>query len=85
MSPKEELIEVKLKVHISMASRVYDEFKNGKITLENDEFYIIVSVPKTKWIYDYFLGFGNSLEILEPLEMREAFKKKVEEIIKKYL
>ncbi|NFG24392.1 YafY family transcriptional regulator [Clostridium botulinum] len=85
MSLKEELIEVKLKVHISMASRVYDEFKNGKITLKNDEFYIIVSVPKTKWLYDYFLGFGNSLEILEPLGMREELKKKLEEIIKKYL
>lgn len=81
----EELIKVKLKIDISMAARVYDEFRNGTITLENDKFIVECNIPKTKWIYNEFFSYGNCIEIIEPLEVREEFKKRLKEIMKKYL
>lgn len=80
-----ERIEVKLKVDKSLASRVYDEFRNGIIEVDSENFIVTIKMNKSKWIYNYFLGFGESLEIIEPQEVRNEFKKKLKNIINKYL
>jgi predicted DNA-binding transcriptional regulator YafY len=68
-----------------MAFRVYDEFKNAKITLENDKFLIHGNVPKNEWLDNYLLGFGTSLEVIEPKDFREYFGNLIKEISNKYL
>ena len=55
-----ENVRVKLKVNMSAASRVYDEFRKGTITKCNDESFIVeVDIPKKEWIYNYFFTNRN--------------------------
>jgi predicted DNA-binding transcriptional regulator YafY len=67
-----------------MAFRVYDEFRKGKIERKKDGFYIQVEVPESEWMYAYFFGFGNSLEILGPERIRHGFFRYIKHIAKKY-
>ena len=80
-----ENVRVKLKVNMSAASRVYDEFRKGTIIKDNDESFIVeVDIPKKEWIYNYFLGYGDELEIIEPEYIRNGFKIFVNRILNKY-
>jgi len=84
-SETSELIDLVLQIDKSMAFRVYDEFKNAKITLENDKFLIHANVPKNEWLDNYLLGFGTSLEIIAPKNFREYFGNLIKNISNKYL
>ena len=80
-----EEIRVKLKINMSAASRVYDEFRKGKIVKCNNESLIVeVNIPKREWIYNYFLGYGDDLEILEPKDIRNDFKIFLNNILNRY-
>ena len=81
---KKDYIDVKLKVNMSAASRVYDEFRKGIIRNEGDFLIVKFRMPKYKWLYNYFIGFGEELEILEPEYMRKEFKQFIENILNKY-
>lgn len=78
-------IKVKLKISMSAASRVYDEFRKGVITRECDNLIVEADIPKDKWIYNYFLGYGDELEVLEPEGLRCGFKNFMTSILDKYL
>ena len=80
-----ELIKVKLKIKISSASRVYDEFRKGIIKPEGDNLIVEVHLPKREWLYNYLLGYGDDLEVLEPKELRDGFKQFIDKILNKYL
>lgn len=80
-----EPLKISLLIDKCMAFRVYDEFKNAKITLENDKFFVQAQMPKNDWLIHYLLGFGNALEIVEPQELRDEISKKLKEILNKYL
>lgn len=81
----EHPIKVKLKIDMSSASRVYDEFRKGIIKTEGNSFIVETLITETKWLYNYFLGYGRDLEVLEPKELRENFKEFINEILKKYV
>lgn len=78
-------IDIKLKIDGSMGFRVYDEFRNGTIKMEEDYFIVNINVPFSDWIYGYLLSFGNAVEVLEPANIREEYIKKVKNILKNYL
>jgi predicted DNA-binding transcriptional regulator YafY len=80
-----EHIQLLLRIDKSMAFRVYDEFKDAKITLENDIISVLVEMPKNDWLVNYLLGFGNTLEIVEPCDFREEFSNLVRQVLNKYL
>ena len=79
-----EPVALSLWVDLSMAFRVYDEFRKGSIERRKDGFYIQVEVPKSDWMYAYFFGFGDCLEILEPESIRHGFFRYMKHIAKKY-
>lgn len=79
-----ETIKVKLKISMSAASRVYDEFRKGVITREADSLIVEADIPQDKWIYNYFLGYGDELEVLEPEGLRCEFKNFITKILNKY-
>lgn len=81
---KKDYIDVKLKVNMSAASRVYDEFRKGIIRNEGDFLIVKFRMPKYEWLYNYFIGFGEELEILEPEYMRKEFKQFIKNILNKY-
>lgn len=79
-----EMVFLKLKINRSMGFRIYDEFRNGKITEEKDCFLIEVYMPKSQWLFSYLLGYGETLTILEPPEIRNKYLEKVKKIEKNY-
>lgn len=81
---KEE-VKLTLKINSSMAFRIYDEFRNGSIKKSGDYFIVEVTMPKGPWLYSYLLGFGATLEVIEPMEVRNNFKDELRIIIGKYL
>ena len=80
-----ETVRVKLKIKMSAAPRVYDEFRKGIIKPYGDSLIVEADIPQNHWIYNYFLGYGDEIEILEPEIMRKEFKNFVDIILKKYL
>lgn len=84
-SDSSKSINLVLRIDKSMAFRVYDEFKNAEIVLENDKFLIHAKMPKNEWLENYLLGFGNLLEVVEPKDFREEFCELIKKIYNKYL
>lgn len=80
----EEYVNLKLKLSPKMAFRVYDEFENIE-KLSDGSFIVKINYPKGDWVYSYIFSFGNECEILEPANIRDEFKIKIQKILKKYL
>ncbi|NCE65333.1 WYL domain-containing protein [Pseudoflavonifractor sp. 524-17] len=54
-----------------MAYRVYDEFDDSCITLQEDgSFLVQVTLPEDQWLYGYLLSFGAAVEVLSPPDLR---------------
>lgn len=79
-----ETIKLKLKIKARMAARVYDEFRKEKIEFKGDYFIVEANIPKSEYLYTYFLAYGSDLEVLEPEYIRKNLKMVLEEMIKKY-
>ncbi|WP_026881084.1 helix-turn-helix transcriptional regulator [Clostridium akagii] len=81
----DNLINLKLRFSSSVAYRIYDEFDKEAIIKNKDgSFNVDASLPRGVWIYDYILSFGTTIEVLEPIKVREVIKSKLEDIINKY-
>ena len=79
------LINLKLRFSSSVAYRIYDEFDKEAIIKNKDgSFNVDTSLPKGVWIYDYIFSFGTTIEVLEPIKVREVIKSKLEDILNKY-
>ena len=80
-----ELIHLKLKISSEGAYRVYDDFDEENITINNDSSYSIdISMPQGEWIYNYLLSFGAMLEIIEPMDIRNEVINRLDSMINKY-
>ncbi len=80
-----EVIKLTLKIQKEMAFRVYDEFGEATITDHMDHFIVNAQMPLNNWLMQYLLGYGKSLEILEPKSLREAYKSELKQVLNKYL
>lgn len=78
-------VHVKMKIDISAASRVYDEFRNGKIELKDDKFIVCADLRDDDYLYNYFFTYGDRIEVLEPVEVRDKLKNQISNMLKKYL
>lgn len=80
-----KMINIKLKIHSSMAYRVYDEFLEENIKVLSDGSFIIDSTfPYNQWIYSYILSYGDKLEVLEPKNIKNEVKERLNKLIKIY-
>lgn len=79
-----ESVRLKLKITGEAAYRVYEEFEDYE-ELEDGSFLAEISFPKGEWLFYYLLTFGQALEVLEPVEVREQLKGELEKMLKKYL
>ncbi len=83
---QDEFIDLKLKIDKKMGFRVFDEFDNSLTETDSDgNFIVTMHYPKGEWIFSYLMSFGESLEVLEPPEIREDVKKMLNIILKKYI
>lgn len=83
----EAFTELKLKIDQKMAFRVFDEFDSSLIaTDDNGDFIVTLQYPSdSRWIFNYLMSFGESIEVLEPLEIREQIKEKLHKVLQQYL
>lgn len=79
----EEFIDLKLKLSSQMAFRVYDEFDRFQ-QKEDGSFIAEISYPKGEWIFYYIATFGSHCEVLEPEEVRNDVKLKLQRMLKNY-
>lgn len=80
----QNLVPVKLMFDKSVSYRVFDEFDKSEIEID-DEFLIVnTNLPSNDYLFSYLLSFGPNVELLEPYNLREEFKKVIKEISRKY-
>lgn len=80
-----KVINFSMKIHSSMAYRVYDEFHGEAISKAADGSFIVkVSLPENNWVYGYILSYGEYGEVLEPEGLRKIIKEKLENNLKSY-
>lgn len=78
-------IDVQLKITPQGAYRVFDEFEEKDITINQDgSFTVMASLPESKWLFHYILSFGTDIEVLAPKSLREMIEEKLDEMIRKY-
>lgn len=79
------LIPIKLVFKPKVLNRVYDDFEYERITKRKDGTIEVEALfPDDEWIYTYILSYGNEVEIVEPIIIREKIAKKLEETLKQY-
>lgn len=81
-----KMLKLVLKIEAKMAYRLYDEFDQENIEKNDDGSYQVSKLfPEGEWLYEYILSYGDLAEVIEPVQIREAIKRKFEEGLKKYL
>ena len=79
----ELLIPVKLKFAHQAAFRVYDEFTDAVSKDTQGNLYVTANLPE-KTLFSYILSFGDTVEILEPDDLRRNMKEKLTLMTEKY-
>ena len=76
-------IEVILKIDKKMAHRVHDEWsERHALKLQDGSYKIIVTMPEDEWLYGNILSYGEYIEVIHPLSLREKVKSIAKRIIK---
>lgn len=78
-----KLIHLKLRVNKKLGFRIYDEFQNHSLD-DNGEFIVDLDYPSGDWLFGYLMSFGENIEVLEPLHIREEIKKRLISALNKY-
>lgn len=78
-----ELIHLKLRIDKKLAFRIYDEFHNYSLD-DNGDFIVNLDFPSGDWLFGYLMSFGEYIEVLEPLNIRDEIKNKLMYALKKY-
>ena len=78
-------IAVTLKFDQDMAFRVYDEFAEGVIEDNQGNLYVRTNLSDSDTLYSYLFSFADSVEIVEPENIREQVKNKLAAMQKKYV
>ena len=75
---------VKLKFDRKVAFRVYDEMGDIKED-EEGNLYAEIELPNDYNLYNYIFSFGESVEVLAPIEIRNKIRDKINKMSKKYI
>ncbi len=76
-----ETVHLHLRFSPGAAPRVEEFFESDKITrLPGGEMRVKVSFPDGPWIISFLLGFGELVEVLEPVRIRKEIAEKAEKI-----
>lgn len=80
----QNLVPVKLMFDKSVSYRVFDEFDKSEIEIDDKFLIVNTNLPSNDYLFSYLLSFGPNVELLEPYNLREEFKKVIKEISRKY-
>lgn len=81
----QELVPVIIKIDRSIKDKVIERFGEENIIAQQEHSYLVkYPVAENDEGYNILLAFGNKCEIIEPIRIREGFKKYLLEISKIY-
>lgn len=84
-SQTRQLEKVVLKIAADQAHRVFDEFADYRIEMQEDNSFIVrEDFPLNEWLFGVLLSFGDGLEVLEPEILRTRLKEKILKMYGKY-
>lgn len=77
---------VKLRIKAAQAFRVFDEFDEKSYTMDDHgDFLISCDFVISDWIYGYILSYGEDIEVLEPVALKDYIIKKCHAILENYI
>lgn len=69
---KQEFSAVMLRFSKHMAYRVFDEFDISQVEIQaNGDFLVSAQMSEDAWLIGYLLSFGNQVEVIAPLHLKE--------------
>lgn len=81
----ENMINLKLLFKKKNEDIVRNYFSEANITEKNEKSLIVnVNFPLNEWVYGFILSFGDAVEVLEPIEIREEIENRIKKMYKKY-
>ena len=82
---KKDLIHLVLEMKENVAYRIFDEYDSSCFRRREDgSFLVTIDFPKSEWIYGYLMSFGDSLRILEPVDIRDEVINRMRHAVKQY-
>lgn len=81
---KQTKLDLTLLFDHTMGHRVFEEFLFEQIEEVPQGFLVHTKLAQGEMLYGILLSYGASLEIIEPLEVRQTFQQKVQKIAKVY-
>lgn len=78
-----DTVHVKLKFDRKVAFRVYDEMGDIKED-EEGNLYVEIELPNDYNLYNYIFSFGESVEVLEPIEIRNNIRDMINKMSRIY-
>lgn len=79
----DEAVTLSLLFHGNLAYRVYENFDD--ITENKDGNYLVnISLPNNESLYRFLLSFGDNVEVLAPLEVRDNMITRINKMKNKY-
>lgn len=78
-----DTVHVKLKFDRKVAFRVYDEMGDIKED-EEGNLYAEIELPNDYNLYNYIFSFGESVEVLEPIEIRNNIRDMINKMSRTY-
>jgi predicted DNA-binding transcriptional regulator YafY len=80
-----ELVKLVLKFAPEAKGRIVEWFPEDNIRYTEDGFcYVTISYPEDEWVYNYILGFGSAVEVIEPEHIRQIIKIRAEAVAALY-
>ena len=78
-------VEVVLKIGHEMAYRVLDEWsERHAVKLQDGSYKVIVTMPEDEWLYGNILSYGEYIEVIHPMSLREMIKNRAKIIFDKH-
>ena len=66
-----KIMEIVLQFPEEMAYRIYDIFDDQDIAKLENGYRVTASVPENQWLYEFIMSFGDQVEIISPIRLRE--------------
>ncbi len=74
---EQDSLAISMRFDPKMRYRAVDYFSSDQIEKQPDGSFIVrINFPEDEWVYGFLLSFGDSMEILEPVRIRELIAEK---------
>lgn len=82
---KSYMVEITLHIDASCAYRVYDEFEESQIQVQEDgSFLAKLNCPENEWVYGYILSYGPLVRVTAPERVKNQVRERLEKTLEFY-